>query len=184
MSSTGEVVTTPSGQLPVLLDPGIVFGDGSHPTTRDCLQAIEMVSRMEHVETMLDLGTGTGILALAAAKLGASRVIAVDYTFLSAKTAQANTELNGLTDTIIVVNGRAEDFVCVSADLLVANIQFQVMRTLVASEGFFRSKWFVLSGLLQREAEEIMAVLKRKPVKIHHCWQHGSLWQTILGELR
>ena len=179
-----EVVTTLPDQLPVILDPGIVFGDGSHPTTRDCLEAIEMVSRMETVETMLDLGTGTGILAVAAAKLGVSCVIAVDYTFLSAKTAHANTVLNGFTDTIIVVNGRAEDFVCVPTDLLVANIQYPVMRTLVASEQFLGSRWFVLSGLLQREAEEIVAILKRKPVRIHRCWQHGSLWQTILGEIR
>jgi ribosomal protein L11 methyltransferase len=87
------------------IDPGMAFGTGLHPTTRLCLLALE--EYLEHVEnnTVLDLGTGSGILALAAAKLGAAQVIAVDTDAVAVRSAQENVERNGLEAKISTALG-------------------------------------------------------------------------------
>lgn len=170
-----------AGELAITLDAGVVFGNGAHPTTLDCLQAIEIACAGGRVDTMLDLGTGTGVLALAAAKLGCGRIIAVDYNLLAAQTAQRNVWLNDLGENILVVNGRAEMFTSIPSDLLVANIHYDVMSEIVQSEGFLRQKWFVLSGLLHGEAEKIADILSKKPVLVLKRWGSSTGWQTILG---
>jgi len=68
-------------QLSILLDPGVVFGAGTHTTTQDCLKALELVFSREKIESVLDLGTGTGLLALAASRLGCKNILAVDLIF-------------------------------------------------------------------------------------------------------
>ena len=83
-------------KLSILLDPGLVFGTGTHPTTRDCLDALELAAGSKKFNTVLDLGTGTGLLALAAAKLGSKGVVAADLNLLAAKTAERNVKLNHL----------------------------------------------------------------------------------------
>ncbi len=159
-----------SAQLSFTLDAGVVFGNGTHPTTRDCLLVLEMACGVENIETMLDLGTGTGVLALGAARLGVRKIAAVDYNLLAARTARRNVQLNNLTGTIVVVNGRAQDFTGRPTDLMVANIHYDVMKSIVDSEGFLRQKLFVLSGLLNNRGANI---LKR--------WEAEGTWQTILG---
>jgi ribosomal protein L11 methyltransferase len=78
------------------LDPGMAFGTGLHPTTQMCLQALEMV--VQPGQRVLDLGTGSGILGIAALKLGADWVLAVDNDKLAVKTAVANAAANGVAD--------------------------------------------------------------------------------------
>ena len=168
-------------EIAITLDPGLVFGNGTHPTTLGCLQAIEIACGGGKVESMLDLGTGSGILALAAARLGCEKVIAVDYNQLAARTAQRNVVLNSLQQNILVINGRAEHLTAFSFDLMVANIGYDVMRNIIDSEGFLDQKWFVLSGILPSEAEAIVTILENKPVIILKHWKTDHLWQTILG---
>lgn len=170
-----------SAQLSFTLDAGVVFGNGTHPTTRDCLLAIEMACGVENLETMLDLGTGTGVLALGAARLGVRKIAAVDYNLLAAQTARRNVQLNNLTGTIVVVNGRAQDFTGRPTDLMVANIHYDVMKSIVESEGFLRQKLFVLSGLLNSEADKIVRILNNRGANILKCWEAEETWQTILG---
>lgn len=169
------------GQIPISLNPGVVFGNGAHPTTRDCLEAIEIACMGGKVKSMLDLGTGTGILAIAGAKLGCEKCLAVDFNHLAARTAQANVELNGLEQNIQVVSGRAEQLIARPTDLMVANIHYAVMKDIVASEGFLQQKWFVLSGLLASEAEKIAAHLKNLPVSVLKRWAQNGVWHTFLG---
>ncbi|WP_136798972.1 MULTISPECIES: 50S ribosomal protein L11 methyltransferase [Desulfosediminicola] len=169
------------GQIAISLNPGVVFGNGAHPTTRDCLEAIEIASMGGKVKTMLDLGTGTGILAIAAAKLGCEKCLAVDFNHLAAQTAQANVVLNQLEPNIQVVSGRAEQLIARPTDLMVANIHYAVMKDIVASEGFLQQKWFVLSGLLSSEAEKISAHLKTLPVSVLKHWKGNGVWHTFLG---
>jgi ribosomal protein L11 methyltransferase len=168
-------------EVAITLDSGVVFGNGAHPTTQACLEAIDIACAGKKVRTMLDLGTGTGILALAAAKLGCEKIIAVDYNYLATRTAQTNVSLNRLNDHILVVNGRAEEHTAVATDLLVANIHYQVMRELVRTEGFLKQKWFILSGLLRSEAEKISEFLDTQPVLILKRWNRDEIWHTILG---
>ncbi len=92
-----------AGRLPVWIRPGGAFGTGGHPTTRLCLRALE-----RHVEPgarVLDVGTGTGILAIAAASLGAGWVLAVDTDMPSVDAARENVRLNGMTERIKILPG-------------------------------------------------------------------------------
>jgi ribosomal protein L11 methyltransferase len=165
----------------IILDPGVVFGNGTHPTTRDCLEAICLVCSGKKVHTMLDLGTGSGILALAAIKLGCSKALAVDFNFLAAKTARINTLHNSMENSICVIQGRAEDYTSYPSDLLVANIHFDVMKKIIGTPGFLRQKWFLLSGLLYSETQEISHSLSTLPVIIVKKWTTDGIWTTILG---
>ncbi len=165
----------------ITLDSGVVFGNGTHPTTQACLEAIDIACAGNKTKTMLDLGSGTGILALAAAKLGCEKIIAVDYNYLATQTARINVTLNNLDNHILVVNGKAEEHISVATDLLVANIHYDVMKDLVRSEGFLEQKWFILSGLLRSEAEKIMEFLNTQPVLILKRWNQDDIWHTILG---
>ena len=168
------------GQLSIILDPGVVFGNGAHPTTGDCLEAIDLVCAGKKVHTMLDLGTGTGILALAAVRAGCGRALAVDFNYLAAQTARTNVRLNKLEENILVIQGRAEEHTTHPSDLLVANIHYNVMKDLVRSPGFLRQKWFLLSGLMRSEAQKTLDFLAGQPVIIVKQWK-GDVWTTILG---
>jgi ribosomal protein L11 methyltransferase len=167
---------------PVLLDPGVVFGTGTHPTTRDCLCALALALDDGPIESVLDLGTGTGLLALAAVKSGCRRVLAVDFNFLACQTAWNNVGLNRLTRHIAVAQGRAEDYIDSNADLLMANIHYDVMRDLIAAPGFLRKKRFILSGLLRSQAREVADTLARLPVSVLRTWQKDGTWFTYYGK--
>ena len=168
-------------QVALTIDSGVVFGNGLHPTTQACLEAIDIACAGGKVRTMLDLGTGTGVLALAAAKLGCDKVVAVDFNYLAALTARRNVGLNALGERIVVVNGRAEEHLALGADLLVANIHYAVMRQLVRQSDFLRCRWFVLSGLLASEAASILDHLATLPVLLLKRWHQDNVWHTILG---
>ncbi|MCP3891271.1 MAG: methyltransferase [Desulfobulbaceae bacterium] len=168
-------------EIAITLDSGVVFGNGTHATTQACLEAIDIACSGNKAKTMLDLGTGTGVLALAAAKLGCKKIVAVDYNYLASQTARQNVALNELDDSIVVVNGKAEELISAPTDLLVANIHYDVMKDLVKTEGFLKQKWFVLSGLLKSEAEQIVAYLADQPVLILKRWNQDEVWHTILG---
>lgn len=169
------------GEIPLTLDSGLVFGNGTHPTTQSCLEAIEIACSGKKVEKVLDLGCGTGILSLAAAKLGCPQVLGVDFNFLATTTARTNVQLNGLDTQILIVQGRAEEQMTKPADLLIANIHYDVMKELVANPDFLRHKWFILSGLLTSEAEKIRTTLADLPVLVLKKWCPDRIWHTILG---
>ncbi len=165
----------------IWLDPGVVFGSGTHPTTRDCLDAMEMVCSSVSVKTTLDLGCGTGLLALAAARLGSRRTLAVDRNLLAVETAKNNIAENRLEDSVLAIQGCAEDFIGIGADLVVANIHYDVMKTLVAAPGFSVSKRFVLSGLLRSQADRIEDNLRQGGAGIEHRFVGEGVWHTLVG---
>ncbi len=165
----------------ILLDPGLVFGAGTHPTTRDCMEAIEAVFEQGPVSATLDLGTGTGLLALEAAHLGCPRVLAVDKNYLAVRTTRDNIRLNRMGGRALAVQGCAEDFMEISADLLIANIHYDVMNALVDAPGFLQKKWFVLSGLLRSEARKIEDPLHAVGATVVARWNNEGVWHTFLG---
>ncbi len=172
-----------SGDIKILLDPGVVFGNGLHPTTRDCMEALELLHSIDPIESALDLGCGTGILALVAGKLGCKKCLALDFNLLASQTANNNVKLNGMTDKILVAQAKAENFVDLPTDLLMANIHYDVMKNLLESEGFFTKKWFILSGLLRSQARDINDRLQRPGVKILKKWERDGIWHTFWGKI-
>jgi len=90
-------------EVVIRLDPGMAFGTGQHPTTRLCLEVLE--SRLRPGQVVLDLGTGSGILAIAAALLGAARVIALDIDPVAVDVARQNVALNGVEGRVQVAEG-------------------------------------------------------------------------------
>jgi ribosomal protein L11 methyltransferase len=95
--------TPKEGEVVLELDPGMAFGTGLHPTTRLCLEQVEQ--RTQPGMRVIDVGTGSGILALAAAKLGAASVYCIDNSSVAVESATANAAINGLSDKIEVVLG-------------------------------------------------------------------------------
>jgi ribosomal protein L11 methyltransferase len=113
--NVGENITiTPSwinhetDRITITIDPGMVFGTGHHETTRRCLEMIERFSRRRNSMSLLDVGTGTGILAVAASKLGFQHVIAVDTDPVAVDTARRNIEINSI-NTVEVKKGGISD---------------------------------------------------------------------------
>ena len=180
ISPPWESCTAGEGEILILLDPCVVFGTGYHPTTRSCLKALWDLYQREKPETVLDLGTGTGILALAAARWGAGRVLAVDCNELAAETASRNVILNGETERIEVKKGKAEDTINEAADLVCANLHYQVIEGLIHQPVFFEKRWIILSGLFQKDAEEIECQLNQKGIQTAEKYQEKN-WLTWLG---
>jgi ribosomal protein L11 methyltransferase len=143
----------------VVLDPSVVFGDGSHPTTLRCLSLLDTIIRDHVVESLLDLGTGSGILALAAAAIGVPRVLGVDRNQLAIQTAKTNVELNGLSGKVEIQEGEAAWFLDHPFDLVAANLPFQVLREVVQLRPARDHRFWIVSGINREQAEVLKGLL-------------------------
>lgn len=138
----------PPGRIAIRIDPGLAFGTGSHPTTKLVLAFLE--ENLKGGERVLDYGCGSGILAIAAAKLGAARVDAVDLDPQALETTRTNAHANG-----VELTASAPDALPAGGyDLVVANILAQpliVLAPLLAQRG----ERVALSGILEAQADEV-----------------------------
>ena len=147
----------------LILDPGMAFGTGSHPTTRLCLEWLER--NVTESSTLLDYGCGSGILAIAAARLGAGRVAGVDIDPQAVESARANAERNG----VAALFADSTQPVAGEYDLVVANILSNPLRVLApAICAHVRSGGrLALSGILREQAEEIIGIYAQwLPMKV------------------
>jgi len=167
--------------LEVILDPGVVFGTGRHQTTEDCLTLMHRIIKRESMDRVMDIGTGTGLLALGAAALGCRQVLACDFNRLAVQTTLKNIRLNRFEDRILAFQARGEEMMSIPCDLMVANIHYDVMQHIIAHPGFLDNPWFILSGLLNSETQKVLAVLEDKPVHIVERRCPDGIWNTILG---
>ena len=135
------------------------------------------LSKREAEKKVLDLGTGSGILALAAAKWGAEKVLAIDCNELAVETTLRNVLSNEESQRIEVRMGKAEDFIEEEADLVCASIHLQVIESPLKKKGFFKKRWFILSGIFGKDAEEIERRLIRRSVEIVRRLQEKN-WLT------
>lgn len=153
----------------IRLDPGLAFGTGSHPTTHLCLGWL--AAHLPEGSRVLDYGCGSGILAIAAHKLGAREVIGVDIDAQAVQSAQDNAEANDVTLQAVLPDDLAEG----AFDVVVANILSNPLKVLapmlcgrVAANGRL-----VLSGVLERQAEEVAAA--------YAPWMAMSVWKAQDG---
>jgi ribosomal protein L11 methyltransferase len=139
----------------------MAFGTGLHPTTQMCLVALEELMRPE--AAVLDLGTGSGILAIAAAKLGAGHVLAVDRDPVAVKTARENVVTNAVQGVVSVMEGSLRD-VSGNYDLVVVNILAKVIVEMMWEGLATRLRpggRLITAGIIADQTSEVVAALER-----------------------
>lgn len=156
---TWEEYAPEAGDLVIELDPGMAFGTGTHPTTVMCVEFMERIIKVG--ETVFDIGTGSGILAITAARLGAGEVLAVDIDEVATQSALSNVLLNRVQDIVRVETGNLLDRVSGQADTVVANIVADVIIRAApeVSRAVKKGGSFLASGIIApREAETVAAI--------------------------
>jgi ribosomal protein L11 methyltransferase len=168
------------GEIVLRMEPGLAFGSGYHPTTQGCLTLLRRVFETEPIRQVLDLGTGTGILALAALALGAQRVVAVEYNELAVRTAARNARHNHRESDVLLLQADARHFAHLPADLALANIHLDVLLDLLSIPEFLDKRWYIFSGLLGTQIEKFTARLAGSPLTMLDTWSE-NLWFTVLA---
>jgi len=177
---TWEAAGEDKGLLVIEMDPGMAFGCGTHPTTTMCMTLLEDAVRGG--EAVLDVGTGSGILAIAAARLGAARVLAMDFDGVAVRTARENVKQNGLQDRIEVWEGNLLDGVDMPADIVVANIVADIILTLLprACTLLKPGGRFITSGIISHRREEMDRALTGSGLTIIKTLNEGE-WTAFLA---
>lgn len=154
------------GPADIRLDPSVIFGTGFHPSTRLCLEALGR--RLHHggAGSLLDLGCGTGLLAIAAAKLGVKRILAVDHNSLACQVAARNAAENGCAERVRVRQlDLRRELPEEDADVLVANLHHTLLLELFVRPGFWRAETYILSGFLPSAEEALLAALPERELR-------------------
>jgi ribosomal protein L11 methyltransferase len=157
-------------RIPIKIDPGMAFGTGTHPTTQLCLELMELSTDNHSLSTVIDVGCGSGILSIAALKLGASKVLGVDIDIESVKNSRENADTNGVGEELILGQGSvtevlAGEFPFKSAPLVVANILGPILIRLFdvgLADLVEPNGEIILSGILDHQAESVIAAGQAK----------------------
>ena len=181
------------GDVVVRLDPGLAFGTGMHPTTRLCLSAIERLCANDY--RVLDVGTGSGILAIAAARQGASKVIGVDIDPIAARAARENVRLNRVARVVSIYEGTIPDALPAGSaarrsgrrgpfDLILANVTARVNAALAPNFHPLLSANGVLvaSGILADTAEMVSDAFQAAGLRVLDTIPDGD-WVSITARL-
>ena len=188
-----EIVPEPSEVL-IRLDPGMAFGTGQHPTTQLALELLEI--SIKSSDAIADIGTGSGILAIAAAKLGAMRVDAVDLDVTTIPIAQSNIQINEVESVIQLYHGDGLNALARQKySLIVANILTKTLLPMIpiCSKFLEPAGRLILSGILANEGSQIKAQLETNDFRVletrqlkesHASMQSGENWTGILAQMK
>ena len=167
-------------ELIIELDPGMAFGTGTHPTTVMCLQALEKT--VQAASSVIDVGTGSGVLSIGAAKLGASKIHALDLDEVAVRSAIENIALNKVDHIVRVTHGNLLDNVDEQADIVVANILAEIIMTFT-DDAFTIVKdggLFITSGIIATKKEDVKDSLQQAGFEIEEVMMMED-WVTIIS---
>ncbi|PIT69808.1 50S ribosomal protein L11 methyltransferase [Bartonella tribocorum] len=174
----------PANVLPIEIDANQAFGTGHHGTTAGCLEMIAKIMQHENPKNALDLGTGSGVLAIGIAKLKPIAILASDIDPIAIKVAQHNIALNGVEKyiTAITATGFAHDEIASRApfDLIIANILANPLIELAPEMAQLLQKGgsLVLSGILEEQHDSVLKAYVKQGLK-HIETYHRQEWVTI-----
>ena len=151
--------SAPEGTVALTIEPKMAFGTGDHPTTALCLAAVEAFCTAHPGASVLDVGTGTGVLALMARKLGAGRVVGVDNDPMSVTLARENAALNEIAG--VELSGATLDGVQGPFDLVLANILANTLVELAPALVRLTGNRLVLAGVLIHQQDEVREAFER-----------------------
>lgn len=176
-----DYTPTQSGEQLITLDPGMAFGTGTHPTTQLVLQLLEQTVRGG--ETVIDVGTGSGVLAIAATKLGSGPVLATDVDAVAVANAQANIAMNPGVAVTVQASDLLQD-VTGQADLVLANILAEVLVPLIPQVPAHLTAHgrLLLSGIFYDKIDLIRATLQDNGFQVDETAQLGD-WYGIAASL-
>lgn len=166
----------PQGCKAVMLNPGLAFGSGTHPTTRMCLEWL--VANPPIGENVLDFGCGSGILAITAAVCGATEVVGVDIDQQAILSSQYNAELNSICASFMLPEQLDKDR---RFDVVLANILANPLKELAPLLRNYTAQHLLLSGILEQQADEVIEVYKQYFTKVEQKNTNG--WSILWFQL-
>lgn len=181
ITPTWESYTPQDGETIIELDPGMAFGTGTHPTTVLCIQALDRT--IKGGERVVDVGTGSGVLSIAAAKLGAEQVLALDLDDVAVVSARQNIALNQLEAKISVKQNNLLQGVSGNYDIVVANILAEIVVQCIQDAAAILKPGgsFITSGIIKRKKQEVKDALLEGGFTINEVVEMED-WVAILAE--
>ena len=166
-------------RVKLILDPGLACGTGGHETTSLCLEALDQLVRGG--ERVLDIGTGSGILAIAALKLGAAQAEGVDIDPVAVRTAGENAALHGVADRLTVLVGDLSDKASGQYQIITANIVANAIMALAPAVPGLMAEGgvFIASGIIDTRKEEVIAALQAAGLKVQEVKEKRG-WECIV----
>jgi len=168
-------------EVVVELDPGMAFGTGTHETTSMCIEALEgYLNKGDHI---YDIGCGSGILSIVAAKIGAERVVAVDIDPVCVEVSKENIQLNGVEDRVEVFKGDLFEVLEDRVDLIVSNIIAEIIVTMIGDlDRFLKEEGiFITSGIILDKKDLVEKALLENGFKILETKIKGE-WVCIIAQ--
>ena len=176
---TWEEYEAKAGEIVVELDPGAAFGTGQHATTSLCIRALEDLVRSGM--TVFDVGTGSGVLAIVAAKLGAKRVEAVDFDPVAVRVARENVRQNGAEDVVRTERSDLLKSVEGEADLIIANIIADIIVRLFGEVkgSLAAGGTMLLSGIIEDRLADVVEAAGRHGFSVEKIEQEKG-WAAVV----
>ncbi len=186
--STGGITVAPiweDNNADIRLDPSVIFGSGFHPTTRVCLETLLHFLKQADLkfDSIIDLGTGTGLLSIAAALYGAGYVTAVDNNPLACQVSKANCRLNNVSSKVRVqeLDLRKDLPSTRGCNLLIANLYRGLLEQLFADPAFWQADFYILSGFIQSMEPDLLALLPTEKLRFLDRKRNGNWCIWTIG---
>ena len=176
-----EYTPVSSDELIIELDPGMAFGTGTHPTTVMSIQGLERFVKSDDV--VIDVGTGSGVLSIASAMLGAKKVTALDLDEVAVQSAKMNIKLNKVHPVVDVFQNNLLEGIQEKADVIVANILAEVIVrfTDAAAQCLKPGGYFITAGIIQQKKDEVKESIESAGFQIEETVQMED-WVSFIAK--